>query len=495
MQAIERKSAKIIVQDFTAYVAITVFFFWLQRYMGNLYYMYNDILTLGVRCLYSLVLADTAFWSMKKLNYFITGREEILYTSSILKQNKNISDVFFYISFAGCYFLAYIITTVFCLVIPFSGGISHLGVTLCCMISLLIYNRQKINDVRTVISHIILLITAFGYMGMFGQYWIFATMIYVVTSYNKRFDYIVSIALIINFMYLVCSFGLSSLGYVENILKDGKVALGYGNANSASMEILFFSIMLMYAGYYGRKKDFCGRFSSIYNNKVLVNIVEFSLLFAGTYFLMLYTKGRASIVCMLLLWIGTVIYKLSTINSGYKLEVGFRKAIDKVFLIVFVPSYIYIAITSFLSSYYYDGRRPYKLIGLVGKVFDTETIKSRLYLGKVGLMQYRPKLFGCDVYESSLDNYFFIDNFYIKAYLKYGIAFFLCAMLIFTFINYILWKKKHYYILFLLSVIAEIGFLECNIYFIMYNIFPLLLFACDKGVLALNRDRAYNVEL
>ncbi len=114
----------------------------------------------------------------------------------------------------------------------------------------------------------------------------------------------------------------------------------------------------------------------------------------------------------------------------------------------------------------------------VKKKLTKSRMNDKMFQLNEGLHRYVPRLFGQVIEESSnFDSYFWLDNFYIRALLKYGIVIFLCFIVLCSVINYRLWKRKRYYQLLLLSVIPLIGILEALIGDPMYNIFPLLAFS------------------
>ena len=149
-----------------------------------------------------------------------------------------------------------------------------------------------------------------------------------------------------------------------------------------------------------------------------------------------------------------------------------------------------------MSSYFFDKEKPYGWILGIGKVFDPENLMSRLALGKQALLSYRPSIFGTSIIMSlDTDSYFVVDNSYIKAFLQYGILYFICSLFVLSMVNYVLYKRKDYFSLFMLSIVAGLGFLEAQIVEIQYNVFPLIVFTCDIGCLALRKDTAYNSNL
>ncbi|SEA56822.1 Membrane protein involved in the export of O-antigen and teichoic acid [Oribacterium sp. KHPX15] len=533
-EIIKKIDKKKMLQETVIFIVLVVCFFFAQEYIPNLSYMYFDSVSLMVRGLYAVVLADVTIWTFRKAIRLTgraipdfeekltisetsqTGNSTIVNTSQDEKsitegtsQEETImvgkslesfydsaawnkfSDTMFYLAFFGCYALAYIAITKLNVVIPVYGGIHRLGITLCCMLGLLLYNRKNVTEKWIFAFQTIILISAIGYMGRYGDIWIYAMAIFTVVSHDRKFMPIMYITLIFNGVMLFTVSRLANAGVIEFIIKRGKLAFGYGGPNEASMQILFFEITYFYVRYFGGAEKLL---SEKVNEKVarfFFGLCDMSVLLLGTVAIVKYTAGRASIVCVLILLIGTIIFKLIQWYPIRKWHKGIQFVIDKVFLIGFVPMFIYVTIVSFAASYYYDDANSYKWLELVGKVFDVSTLKSRLSLGKQALMQFKPELWGANIVESSEENYFWVDNYYIRAWLKYGILLFICGIIVFTLVNYVCWLRKEYYILFLMAIIAGLGFLEATIGDIMYDVFPLLLFTCDKGILAIGKNEKY----
>ncbi len=192
-----------------------------------------------------------------------------------------------------------------------------------------------------------------------------------------------------------------------------------------------------------------------------------------------YFTGRACIVCVLVLTVGTVIYKLAKLYPVEEWNEKIQNILDKVLFFLFVPLFIYVTVFSFATSYFLNRNKPYGWILKIEKVFDTVTLKARLELGQRALLQYEPSLFGTFIRESLDEDYFIIDNYYIKSFFQYGIIYFVCILLIFSMISFVLWKRKEYFALFLISIVVGLGFLEAQIGEIQYDIFLLMAFSCD----------------
>lgn len=497
------------------YVLFAAFFFWFQRYIPNLSFMYKDKISLAVRCLYAVALADTAICTIGKFRSFgragVNDREQKKpekkedETEITKEGNPNFSpekkeespawyggrlgDLIFYLSFGLCYVLLYVTITTIGAVIPLYGGINRLGVTLCCMVSMFLFNRNKPKDIKILIFQMFLYISAIGYMGMYGEIWVFATVVFVVTSSDREFMTIARIAFRCNLIMILTAYVLSMTGVIEFVIRDGKNSYGFVGANETSMEIFFFEVMYFFLRYCEKKKNA----EKIKDNRtknpietgrsILGTVLDMLILLPSIIIILRFTKTRTSIVAILALAVGVLVYKLSGIFPMEKWNRNLRSLFDKAAFVVGVPIHLYICIFSFIATYNYDSENPYKWISTVGKFFFTFSLTERLRLGKLGLEQYVPKLFGNDIVETFVGYYFWLDNFYIKAYLKYGILLFISSLIVFTAVHYICWKKREYFTLFLLCVIAGLGFMEAPAGFIMYNVFPLMIFTRDRGIL------------
>lgn len=489
-----KRSMGMDIKEVCACAVLTVFFFWWQKFFPSISFAYIEKVTLGVRILYSVVLADTVISSVKKILRLVRRKAVPLKQSSKLSR---IGDFLFYASFALCFGLQLLSSTRFPSIIHLFAGMQRLGVSLSCLMAIFLFNRKNAEDIKLLILQILILIADIGFLAVHDGIWLYPMMIFVVGAYGRRFLPMVHIALIESAVVIVATFYSSFAGFIEMVIKDGgKHGYGYAGPNEASMQYLFFLMMYFFARYYAEKKKEAEQRSCGVIFSRILNIVDALILSIGLKFIVSYSSGRASIVCVSALAVGSVIYKLSKL---YPMETWPQKvgiAIDKVFLFLFVPIFGYATAFSFASSYFFNPDKPYGWIMVMGKIFDTETVESRLYLGKLALMEYKPSVFGTYIEESLEDvTYFIIDNSYIKAFLQYGLIYFVCSLLIFFMINYALWKRKDYFPLFMLSIVAGLGFLEAQIGEIQYDIFPLIVFTSDIGWLALKGDNAYNREL
>ncbi|SFG36714.1 hypothetical protein [Oribacterium sp. WCC10] len=536
------------IKEAFAYAVLIVFFFWWQKFFPNLSFAYIEKVTLVVRSLYAVVLADTVISSVKKALVLLNRRraEEVARKSKYTDGKKSegvearaeeitgettvdsinyvsasqisksesvdlvdensmlsrISDFLFYGAFALCFGLALLSSTRFPGIIHLFAGMHRLGVNLSCLMVLFLFNRKPAIDLKILILQIFILIADIGFMAVHGGIWLYPMMIFVVGAYGREFLPVVHIALVESALIILATGYCSFTGIIEMVIKDGKHAYGYAGPNEASMQYLFFLMMYFFARYYAEKKKVFEHEERGEGEAInfgwgvvfdrLLNVIDAVVLSVGVMFIVFYSSGRASIVCVLALAAGVMIYKLSKLYPVNNWNDMARKVIDKIFFLAFVPIYIYVAVFSFVSSYFFDPDKPYGWILLIGKVFDPDNLIERLRLGKQGILGYMPSIFGTNVRESLEENYFIIDNFYIKSFLQYGIIYFVCTLLIFTILNYALWKRKDYFVLFLLSIVAGLSFLEATIGEIQYDIFPLIVFTCDVGCLAIRRDGAYN---
>lgn len=509
MKGMNSKKLKgIDIKEVFAYAVLIAFFFWWQKFFPSISFAYIEKVTLGVRVLYSIVLADTVISSVKKILKLLgkkSGSESAENSNSSdsvdqssmaeeavsSEQNSKLSrigDFLFYASFALCFGLQLLSSTRFPSIIHLFAGMQRLGVNLSCIMAIFLFNRKPAVDMKILIFQLFILIADIGFLAVHDGIWLYPMMIFVVGAYGRRFLSVVYIALIESSAVIVATYYCSVAGYIEMVIKEGgKHGYGYAGPNEASMQYLFFLMMYFFARYYVEKKS---------GQNHIFNVVDALILAIGLKFIVSYSSGRASIVCVSALAVGAVIYKLSKLYQVETWPQKARNAIDKAFLFLFVPVFGYATTLSFASAYFFNPEKPYGWILKLGEIVDTETFKLRLYLGKQALMGYKPSVFGTFVRESlENDTYFIIDNSYIKAYLQYGLIYFVCTLLIFTMINYVLWKRKEYFPLFLISIVAGLGFMEAQVGEIQYDIFPLIVFTSDIGWLALKGDGAYNREL
>lgn len=207
-------------------------------------------------------------------------------------------------------------------------------------------------------------------------------------------------------------------------------------------------------------------------------IVDIAFIGFGAFVNYRYVGGRAELVLMVLLLVGTVIYRL--IGEEPLRFRGFHTVVKWLHYILGVPIYIVILIASVILSWTYNGTHA-AFENIIGKVTDPSTYTIRLWLNKTALMVYKPKLWGQYIYQTTEDEgYFFIDSSYIKLLLQDGIILMAIFLTIATMVQLINLKRENYYLVFLGTITALSGIMESQMLSSAFSVILLSLF-CING--------------
>lgn len=144
----------------------------------------------------------------------------------------------------------------------------------------------------------------------------------------------------------------------------------------------------------------------------------------------------------------------------------------KITKVIMVGSFIICSIISFTLIYKFDPSvRWMRELNV--------TMESRLKLGNDGFHDYKLKLFGQNINfignglnnngEKSVKVYNYIDCFYENILLKYGIIFFVIVIVGFTIASYISMKRKDYYLLWLMTLLALHAMIDDLVLLLNYN--------------------------
>ena len=275
-----------------------------------------------------------------------------------------------------------------------------------------------------------------------------ALLLFTVSSHLVQEKRLLSSALYIGCALVLLLFFLSLLGIVENN-RGNSFGFLYRTDYSAHLLSLALMVCVLKEG----KLNWTGEL----------------LLLALTVFMGVAVGGKADFICMLVLVAGTLLMHYgpsageidSTKWSGYLRY-----------------SFIAAAVLSFVITLSY-----LPLQGLWDKVPGLSSVKSRLYLGTLGLQEYPISLFGHPIpemghgwSEGGVAAYFFLDNAYVRLYLLFGVATLAFFVGLMTYVLFRLHKHKRYYSVFALSVLALESLLEFECIHLAYNAFIFLAF-------------------
>ncbi|MDE6519948.1 MAG: hypothetical protein K2K91_05735 [Ruminococcus sp.] len=182
----------------------------------------------------------------------------------------------------------------------------------------------------------------------------------------------------------------------------------------------------------------------------------------SSYMMYLYTDSRLSCVFSLAVIAGfLIINRLPELPGKLKIT-----------KILMVGSFIICSIISFTVTYKYN-----PTVKWMREL--NEILESRLRLGNDGFHDYGLKLFGQNINfignglsktgEKSVKVYNYIDCFYENILLKYGIIFFVIVIVGLTIASYISMKRKDYYLLWLMTLMAAHAMIDDLVLLLNYN--------------------------
>lgn len=182
-----------------------------------------------------------------------------------------------------------------------------------------------------------------------------------------------------------------------------------------------------------------------------------------------YIGGRTEFVLMVLLLVGTILYRL--IGKEPLKNKTFYTITKWTHYIIGIPIYVIIIALSIIISWTYNGTHA-MFQEVISKFTDPATYTYRLWLNKTALMVYKPKIWGQYIYEnySTQGDYFFIDSSYIKLLLMDGIIFTIIFLMIATLTQYVNAKEGRFYYVFLGTIVALSGIMERQMLNLVFNL-------------------------
>lgn len=206
----------------------------------------------------------------------------------------------------------------------------------------------------------------------------------------------------------------------------------------------------------------------LYNKRNKILYRELFLLGAATLWIFLQTNSRlTAISSAVLLVLGFCIKRFPT----------FLEKIRAV-LFLFIPSYIYAAILSYITAnqYIFSANWLLSLDKFLG---------SRIYLASKSLSMYGFGLLGKNIQwvgnglnaegQRSTMSYLYVDNMYIQVLQRYGLLFLIIFLCLMTVSMLILYKRKQYLLLLTLALLAFHATIDDLTFNLHYNLFIVLL--------------------
>ena len=298
-----------------------------------------------------------------------------------------------------------------------------------------------------------------------GDLFIYMMYVFVFASYGISEMQTVKLALNASIIVTVLVYSLSLVDVLPYFVYDygfvTKHNIGFYDPNGASMHVLFIALLFLYLNVLHSKLYFILDFLVLFIAFVLIkDFIGARTSLLGVFYLFFITLG-----C----YIYRVFFAKNVILQRIKVKLAFAY-----FCLVMVTCLF----MSFFMAWFYVPGQKYWIFEFLGHFFDVYNLESRFMEGGIALRSFRPHLFGQVIVESNVqENYFWIDNFYIRAFLKYGIALLICNIAIFILLGIRLLKKERTFQILILTIIPIIGVSEALIGDPMYNLFPLLAFS------------------
>ena len=155
------------------------------------------------------------------------------------------------------------------------------------------------------------------------------------------------------------------------------------------------------------------------------------------------------------------------------------KGFVKKAFIILIPIFIVMAI---ISIYFAKNYNEY----VVWMFNLDEALEGRLGLAHKAMYRFGVSMFG-DVIpwvgfglgaegNKSGKEYMYVDNMYIQVLIQYGIVFFVAALAIVTYVMYLSYRRRDYYLMLILSFIAVHSLIDDLMLRVWYNTFWIMLF-------------------
>ena len=298
-----------------------------------------------------------------------------------------------------------------------------------------------------------------------GDLFIYMMYVFIFASYGISEKRAMRSVLEFSIAVMVLVYSLSLIGVlpydVNNYGFVIKRNIGFNDPNGASMHVMFIILLLLYINAVKSKVSF---------------MIDFIAIFAAFVLIKYYIGARTSLIGIYYLLFITLVYAIYRLFfSNHTSQHWMKKNFAFIYFCIMMAISVFV---SFGMAWIYEPGKSYWILDLLGRFFDVSNLESRFMEGGIALREFRPHLFGQVIVESNVpETYFWIDNFYIRALLKYGILLFICNIVSFIILAIRLRKKERNFELLILAIIPIIGISEALIGDPMYNLFPILAFS------------------
>lgn len=282
----------------------------------------------------------------------------------------------------------------------------------------------------------------------------------IVAASNIDFDKIILAYLSVTIPFLIITVIGSQIGLIENLVyphlyRGDRISYGFISPTDFGAHILFILLAI---------------FSIVKNNKYMKWII---LSFVSMFFVYKQCDGRTTVLSIAIFLTLFAIYYIikNWINRNNTIFFG---------VIILIESMI-ISI-SFLFGYLYRFGNEFIL-----KINDI--VSDRLMYISQTMENYNISMFGQFIEEHgngrsiiASDNYFFIDNSFVKNLYQYGILVFVLTIIIIFYAQKRMMEKNEYVMCIAVLVVIIASFIEHHLIEIAYNPFLLSVFACINTI-------------
>ena len=411
----------------------------------------------------------------------------------VFEKNRRFRAAVFYTAFGIVFCSRFLQTTTFSPMIdsahPFRVAY-RLGVSVCLVIAAVETGRQK-SHLLFLLHAAVLLIGIFHYRQGGMRYIIYAMFVLIVAASGKNFRIILMISIIEGVLITITAFAAAKAGLIYYQIRrhDSVGVYRYGLGSISPTD--FAAHMLYMCISWCMLRNFTRKW------KYYLDYLIFIACFLISWFV---NVARTSSVLFLLLIAGTFIRQTFFANTGrsgnglscpggeagggstpvtgagQRICAGISYVASCSFVVFFF--YIVLQLPKKLREVYIPGQ------AILGKVFDLESIRQRFLHGIRAYKRHGVNFLGSVIKEKgnglrgdTPKRYTFLDMSYARVLLVGGIAVTVVLIGGMTVLMIRYTRKRMYYIVFLLTLVALNCLVEHHLIEFFYNLFPLMFFA------------------
>lgn len=376
---------------------------------------------------------------------------------------RAVTDLVYYFSFAYCFSWYFIrSTTMFGSImtheqkVPYDSAAETavLAMILCGAVSLLLQRSIGL----AVLEAVLLVCGYLGWKEGGERFYLYVMCALIVGATGRSFRMILGIAMTLGSVIMVCAFAASQAGIIEDLIySQVRHSFGIVYCTDCAAHVLFLMLIFLMPR--------IERMRPWYYAPLVFGV-----------FYMYFTHAKTDIMCALLLIAGTLLYHLSVRWKG--------RRIWRIPAAVLCFSFPVSAFLSISAALFVDTGDPG--VCAVLDSIDKSLIK-RLEMSRRAFEENPVNVFGTKISEHGFggttsgftgwEDYFFIDNSYIRLLMFGGISLFILLLLILTWAQLRCFACGKYGCVFLLGIVALTCIMEHHLIEYYYNVFPLMAFS------------------